>query len=88
MITINDYRVTQIHILGIRPTCRHIYFESKECLCKYKTKDHPFYTLEDYSLDNIRGFRGVPICKSCLELLPTKIKKEVILNLIITKLKK
>ena len=45
------------------------------------------FTLEKYILNNIEKLRYIPICKKCIAKLPKKLRKQVIYNLVLTKLK-
>lgn len=74
--------------------CRHInssdntqnnpYLCGKTCSLKYLPL---MFTLKNYILNNIDTLRYIPICKKCINKLPKKLKKQVVYNLVVTKLK-
>ena len=84
----NEYRVSQI-LDGTDFNMnkkRHIY-KNSTYLCGYRTHYRPIFYLNDYSTNDICGILSIPICKTCLNKLPIKVKEEFIYNWTITKLK-
>ena len=85
---IEDYWVSQFWDKHPVLNVRHVSINDiSNYLCNYAYRSKPLSTLYDYSINNTTGVPDIPICKTCLNKLPTKVKEEFIYNWTVTKLK-
>ena len=95
MKNLKNYYVSQIYGKGVPGSIhriRHITTTTIPSyqaiyLCKYKSEFLIMSSLYNYSIGNIGGVKNVPVCKTCLNKLPKKVKEEFIYNWAVTKLK-